>query len=354
MELYRPGGPQGALTRRSFVHLASNENPLGPSPRAVEALVQAAGGVHRYPEMFQTPLREALGATWGLPPEQLVVGNGVDQLIKLLAEAFLDPGQEAVFPAPSFSAYRQAALLVGGTPRAVALTDDRLDLAAMLRAVTERTRLVFICNPNNPTGTAVTAEPLRSFLRDLPGHALAVLDEAYAEYVEDPAFLSGLTLLREGRQLVTLRTFSKIYGLAGLRIGWAAGPENVAQALMKVREPFSVNRLAEVAAVAALEDAEHLERSRRLVAEGRAQLMAGLQALGYRPVPSQANFILVDVGEDSAQMALRLREQGILVRDGGPFGLTRQLRITVGTREENAALLVALGEVRTHEPVPTA
>lgn len=354
MELYRPGGPQGAQRQQSFVHLASNENPLGPSPRAVEALAQAAAGVHRYPEMFQTPLREALGARWGIEADRIMVGNGVDQLIKLLAEAFLDPGQQAVFPAPSFSAYRQATLLAGAVPRAVALVDNGLDLGGMLRAVDENTRLVFLCNPNNPTGTAVGAQALRAFLRDLAPHVLAVLDEAYAEYVEDPGFVSGLTLLRAGQELVVMRTFSKIYGLAGLRIGWAAGPAGVVQALLKVREPFSVNRLAEVAAIAALGDDAHLERSRRLVAEGRAQLMAGLAALGYQPVPSQANFILVDVGPDAVEVAVRLRDRGILVRDGRPFGLTRQLRITVGEREENAALLAALGEVRTGEPVTSA
>ncbi|MBX6377183.1 MAG: histidinol-phosphate transaminase [Clostridia bacterium] len=344
LEPYVPGTPMEAVRDRfgltDVVKLASNENPLGPSPRALQALAAAARELHRYPDASAWALRVAIGKHHGLPPDAVVASNGGDNCLTLVAQTFLEAGDEAVVPHPSFSAYAAVTRVAGARPVAVPLRDYACDLEAMARAVTSRTRVVFLGNPHNPTGAAVGEQELRVFLDRLPEHVLVVLDEAYAEYAEAPDFPRSAALVREGRPIAVLRTFSKVYGLAGLRLGYLLTPPPLAQVLQRVREPFSVSRLALAAGVAALDDREHLERSLRLNREGKELLLAGLRARGFRPLPSQANFLFFDAGRDD--LYERLLREGVIVRPGAAWGLPTWIRVTVGTPAENERFLSAL------------
>jgi histidinol-phosphate aminotransferase len=332
---YETGPPLEGLVR-----LSANENPLGPSPLAVEAIRAEAPRAHLYPDGGGTAVRGALARALGVPPEWIILGNGADELLALVAWAALEPGDEAVMPHPAFEPYASAVTLAGGTPVRSPLRDYRTDLADMARRVTALTKVVILCSPHNPAGTIVRRDELEGLLAALGADPpLVVLDEAYREFADDPKAADGLTLLPRCPTLVVLRTFSKIAGLAGLRIGYAVARPEVVGMLNRVRAPYNVNRLAQVAAVAALEDREHLERTRRLVREEREALRAGLARLGLRVPPSEANFLLVEVGERAGALREALRKEGILVRDGQAVGFPGHLRITVGTRETNARLL---------------
>ena len=342
---YQPGKPIEEVEReyglRGSIKLASNENPLGPSPRAVAALRAAIGDVHRYPDGGGFYLKQRLAEKLGVGADQVALGNGSNEILELLARSFLRPGADAVMSEQAFVVYASVVQAAAGIPRAVPLRDFTHDLDAMAAAVGKSTRLVFLGNPNNPTGTIYRRDAFERFLARIPRGVIIVADDAYAEYVEDPEYPRTLECHKPDRQLVTLRTFSKIYGLAGLRIGYGVGPAEVIAALDRIRQPFNVNSLAQTAALAALDDEEHVERSRRTNREGMRYLEHEFERLGLAYVPSQANFILVRVG-DGAAVYEKLLRQGVIVRPMAGYAFPEHVRVTVGTAEENERFVAAL------------
>lgn len=348
---YIPGKPAEEVKRElgitGAIKLASNENPLGPSPLALERLQRSFQHIHYYPDGRGYYLKQALAKKWEVKEEQLVISNGSDELLNLLTQAYLNPGEEAVMVYPTFSEYEFAVRKAGGTPKYIPLEGENFNynLEAVLGQLTEQTRLVFICSPNNPTGTIVDRREMEQFLDRLPSRLLVVLDEAYGEYVTDPDYGCSLDFIHQHRPLISIRTFSKIYGLAGLRIGYAIAPEKIASDLNRIREPFNVNSLAQAAALAALDDEQHLQSSLRLVEEGKLQLARGLAELGLTPVPSQANFYFVDVKAHSRKVFARLLQRGVIIRSGDIFGYPTCIRVTIGTEQQNRRFLEALAGV---------
>jgi len=356
VQAYVPGRPLSDLQRElgdiPITKLASNEGPYPPFPAALEAIAAASREQNLYPDPGAWALRDALGERHGIDPERIVVGNGMDSLIKLLCMALLDPGDELVMGWPSFISYRQGAMAEGATWTPVALRPDgAYDLDAVAGAIGPRTKIVAVVSPNNPTGGVVDNAALLDFLDALPPHVLPVLDEAYFEYLPAGSH-DGTALLRDGRYLVVMRTFSKAFGLAGLRVGWMAGPPGLAEALAPVRNAFDVNAVAQAAALASLSDAD-VELPRRMgeVRTERARMADGLRALGIDPLPSEANFVFVEVGEDRAAAIDRaLTTRGVIVRPTAGFGAPGGLRITVGTPDQNDRLLAAMREVLEETP----
>jgi len=346
---YVPGKPIEEVKRElgltEVLKLASNENALGPSPKAVQALQEAAATVGLYPDGSCSALKQALAAHWNLEPEQIIIGNGSDELIQFIGLTFLAPGDEVIQADPSFVRYEAAAILNQAKCLKVPLRNFTSDLEAMAARLTPRTKLIFVANPNNPTGTMNTRDEVERLLDRVPDHALVVLDEAYYEYVDDPDYPDSLQYVREGRNVIVLRTFSKIYALAGLRVGYGLARPDLIGYLNQVREPFNVNSLAQVAALASLQDPEQVERARRMNREGKEQLYRAFTELGLPYVPSQANFVLVDVKRDSRQVFAALLRRGVIVRTGDIFGLPTHLRVTVGKPEENERFIAALREV---------
>ena len=341
--IYQPGKPISHVAREfgldpaKIDKLASNENPLGPSPNALEAVAAALREMHLYPDGSCWELTGKLAARLGVGRDQLVFGNGSNEVLELVAHAFLGPDTEAVMGVNGFIVYKLSTLLMGAKPVEVPMPGFAHDLAAMRAAITPRTRVVWIASPNNPTGTANTEAELFAFVRSLPEHVLFVLDEAYAEYQDHAPDLRPL--IAEGRAVLCARTFSKIYGLAGLRVGYGYTRPDVAALLQRAREPFNVNSLAQAAAVAALDDADFVRRNRETNRAGLKQLMAGFRALGLPFVPSEANFIMVEVA-GAAQAFVFLQKRGTIVRPVG--GLPNHLRITVGTADQNERCLDGL------------
>ncbi len=343
--VYEPGKPIQYVARElgldpaTIIKLASNENPWGPSPRAVEAAKRAIEAGELYPDGGCFELRQKLAERHGLRPEQFVIGNGSNEVIELLGHVFVGPGDEVVMGAPAFVVYKLVTLLFGAKAVEVPLVNWRHDLAKIAAAITPRTKLVYVCTPNNPTGTANTEAELVAFVRGLPEHVIAVVDEAYAEFVERAPDLRPL--IAEGRKAVGLRTFSKIYGLASLRIGYGYASGELCALLNRVRQPFNVNAIAQAAALAALDDEAFAEKTARENRAGLAQLESGCAELGLEFVPSVANFMLVRVG-DGMRVFEALQRQGVIVRPVKSYGLAEWVRVTVGTREQNARLLSAL------------
>lgn len=348
---YVPGRPLAALERElggiAITKLASNECPHPPFPGAIAAMAEAAGGGNLYPDPGCWAVRDALAEHNGIDPGLITVGNGVDSLIKLLCMAFLDPHDEMIMCWPSFISHRQGAAMQGATWTPVRLDDGgAYDLDALAAAVTQATKLAVVVSPNNPTGGAVTAAALDRFLDALPPHVLPVLDEAYFEYLPAGSH-DGIALLREGRLLVVMRTFSKAYGLAGVRVGWMAGPPGLAEALSPVRNVFDVNAMAQAAALASVRDApdELPPRIAEVVAE-RTRMESGLRALGLAPLPSEGNFLYVEVGEERARaIDGALTARGVIVRPTGSFGAPGGLRISVGTPAQVDRLLAVMSDV---------
>lgn len=346
---YVPGTPieeaERRLGIRQVVKLASNENPLGPSPRAIEAVRSAAGRAHRYPDGSGFILRRALSGRLGVPMEQIVLGNGSTELLEILAKTLLPGGRTAVVSERAFIMYALAVRAMGSEPRIIPMRDDRHDLAAMAAACDAGTSLVYIGNPNNPTGTHVGRAALAAYFEVLPPHVLTVLDEAYRDYVDAPDYPDGLEALRRGRGVAVLRTFSKIHGLAGMRIGYAVTTPEVARALEAVRSPFNTSLVAQMAARAALEDQDHVVRSREANAVEKRFLE---EELGRRPVrltPSVANFLLIHLPLPGEEAYRRLLRQGVIVRPMETYGYDRSIRVSVGTRPENQRFLEALDAV---------
>jgi len=356
LEPYPPGKPVEELERElgitGAIKLASNENPLGPSPKAVAAMRAALENVNRYPDGGSFRLRAKLAARLGVEPGALVFGTGIDGIFEFLAKTFLGPGDEAVFAWPSFAMY--PIVVNGSGARSVTVPlDDGLahDLPAMRRAIGPRTRLVFVCNPNNPTGTSVGAAAFDAFVASLPADVVLAVDEAYGEYARRPDFPDALAWVKRRPGTIVLRTFSKIYGLAGLRVGYGIADPELVGFLERARHPFDVGLLGQIAAEAALDDLEHVERARRLNAEGMDYLVRELAALGFETWPSDANFVLARVAGPGLAASGRavydaLLHEGVIVRPVGAFGLTEHVRITVGLPEENARVVAALRKLR--------
>jgi histidinol-phosphate aminotransferase len=347
---YEPGKPveevQRELGLERVVKLASNEGPFPPFPAALEAIGRTERELNRYPDGGAFALRSALAERHGVAFEEVVVGGGADGVIDLLSQATLEPGDEIVCGWPSFPSYVLDALKLGAVPRKVPLRDHVYDLDAMLEAIGPRTKLVYVCHPNNPTGTANGRDELLAFLDSLPGHVLAVLDQAYFEYIDDPDYADGVAeAFTAGRPVVVLRTFSKIYGLAGLRVGYGIAPAAVVTATSKVRRAFDVTATAQAAALASLDDPTEIARRRALNREGRERLAALMRAHGLEPVePSLGNFLFAEVG-DGRDLFERLLREGVIVRPLAGFGAPEAIRVSVGTPEENELFGVALGHV---------
>lgn len=357
---YVPGKPVEEVERElkiRAVKLASNENPLGPSPLAVEAAQRALPDSNRYPDGGGFYLREKLSARHGVTMEQILLGMGSSELIDLAARALLNPEVEAVISEGSFPLYSISARGTGARLIEIPLREYAFDLEAMAAAITPATRLVYLANPNNPTGTMFTADELDRFLARVPQHVLVVLDEAYCDYVERSDYSRSTEIVRQAPNLLLLRTFSKVYGLAGIRIGYGFGPADLLAELNKLRTPFNTSSIAQAAALAALDDAEHVRRSVESNRAGLKQLASGLAALGVPFVPSVTNFLLVELGEDAKPVVDELLRHGVIVRPMGWMGFPNAIRVSVGTTEENQKFLAALGAVRAAArlapPVPS-
>ncbi len=346
---YKPGKPIEELEReygiKDSIKLASNENPLGPSPKAVKAMEAAVHRLHRYPDGSGYALTEKLSEKLGVGPETIVLGNGSDDVIGMLCRTLLAPCDEAVMTAPSFLMYEILVRSVGARPVFVPLNNLAVDLDAIVSAVTDRTRLVFINNPNNPTGTFICQDEFERFLKQLPPSLGVVLDEAYVEFARDPRCLDGLSLLEKNSQIAVLRTFSKAYGLAGIRIGYGVMAPELAELLHRIRQPFNTSLLAQEAAIAALDDKAFFERTLRLVATELDFLQQALKELGVSCFPTQANFFLIDVGRDADQVFEEMLKKGVIVRSMVSYGYPRYIRINTGTREENIRFLDAFEAV---------
>jgi histidinol-phosphate aminotransferase len=342
---YVPGKPIEELQRElglaRVIKLASNENPLGSSPKALAALSGGTSTLHRYPDGGAFRLRESLADCWKVTPDQVILGNGSDEILGLLARTFLAPGDEAVMADQTFVIYKMEVTAAHGKPVIVPLKQWRHDLPAMAGAITDRTRLLFVCNPNNPTGTMVSAAEVELLLSRVPAHVVIVFDEAYFEYVRSEQFPDSMSYVKQGRNVIVLRTFSKIYGLAGLRIGYGVATAEIINFLNRIRPPFNANSLAQCAALAALGDDEHVAQSRMANEAGLGQMIKGLTELGLVPVPSEANFVYVDIGRDGRAVFETLLREGVIVRhiEG------RMIRVTIGLEEENREFLAALKRV---------
>jgi len=349
LQPYQPGKPIEELERElgieNSIKLASNENPLGPSAKALAAAQDALRQMTLYPDALGFRLKKRLHEVYAIAPEQLTLGNGSNDLLELITRVFVNPGEEVIYSQYAFIVYALVSRAAGAKSIEVPAVDYGHDLAAMASAITPNTKLVFLANPNNPTGTAFTLDQLRQFLAQVPNSTLVVLDEAYTEYVEDSRLPDGLKLLDEYNNLIVTRTFSKAWGLAGLRVGFAAASSQITDLLNRVRQPFNDNIPALVAAEAVLDDQDYLQRSVALNRAGLQQLCTGLEALGIDYIPSYGNFVAVHFKDDAMPIYEALLRKGVIVRPLGIYKMPHHLRVSVGTESENQRFLDALIEV---------
>ena len=343
---YVPGKPIEEVKRElgltDLTKLASNENSNGPSPEAIRAIEAELENVFRYPDPSCTVLRGAMAMRLGVGEEMITLANGCDNIIYMIGAAFINEGDEVIMAEPTFPVYESVARIMGGMHVPVKLKNYTHDLDGMAERISPKTKLVFLCNPNNPTGTIVPKAALNRFLTHLPDHVVLVLDEAYFDYVSEKDYPDGISLLGGDLNLIALRTFSKIYGLAGLRIGFAVANGDLIGLMERVREPFPVNRVAQAAALAALRDEKHVERVLRTNEEGKAFLYGQFQRLNIDYVPTQANFIFVDFKRDSQEIHHALLKEGVIVRPGIIWDYPTSARITIGTMDENRRLIEKL------------
>jgi histidinol-phosphate aminotransferase len=345
---YEPGKPIEETARelnfnpRHIIKLASNENALGPSPRAILAMRSAVESTQLYPDGSGACLRDAIAIRLGLKRENLILGNGSNEIIELVAHAFLNRGDELVTPKYSFIAYKLVAQLFDAHTIEPATINFQVDLNTLLSAITSKTRVVFLANPNNPTGSLIDQKQMDTFIERVPDRIVIVLDEAYFEFLGNPP--DSLRYIRNGRNVVILRTFSKIHGLASLRVGYGLARSDVIEVLQKTRQPFNVNGIGQVAALAALDDTKHLKKSKHIVDVGRAYLEEQFRAMKLKFNPSAGNFVFVNVGDGSAVFK-KLLAMKIIVRPLGGYDLPEWLRITVGTMEQNEKCIAALNKV---------
>ena len=336
------GGKSKAEGISRVVKLSSNENPWGPSPKAVAAYQAESGNLHRYPDGGHLALREAIANANGLPAEQLICGSGSDELLGLLTHAYAGAGDEVLFTEHGFLMYRIYTLGNGATPVTAAEKNLTTDVDALLAAVTPRTKILFLANPNNPTGSVIPFSEIRRLRAALPPHVILGLDAAYSEYIDDTAYEAGESLVREGTNTVVFHTFSKIFGLPALRLGWAFAPADIIDVMNRVRSPFNVTAAALAAGIAAVNDKSYIADMRQKNAVERARLADAIAALGFPMVPSHTNFILVKFGDAVAAVNTFLAERGLIVREVAGYGLPEYLRISIGTTEENSMLIDAL------------
>ncbi len=346
--------PSTAAREPGIIRLDSNENPLGPSPRALEAMQRTLVDAHAYPDNDCSVLTEKLSERHGIPPEQILVTPGSTGMLTLLCHTLLAPGLNTVTSEKSFIVYGMAVRATGAALIETPTRSDGFDLAAIRAAINDRTRLVLLANPNNPTGTMLEVDELEQFIRDLPNHAVVVLDEAYYEFAAHFAgqrkveYSRSLTYLRQGASVVVLRTLSKAHGLAGLRIGYGLGPAELLSYCRHMQDTYSVSSVAQAAALAALDDEDHVARSVAHNAEQAQTLAAGLSELGFKVVPTWANFLYCDLGQDAAEVSRRLRDEGVSVRPLGAWGAPACIRVSIGTAQQNAKFLKAMRKI----PVP--
>ncbi|MBU0987727.1 MAG: histidinol-phosphate transaminase [Proteobacteria bacterium] len=343
---YIPGKPLEELEREygidDSIKLASNENPIGPSPMAVAAIKESTKKLNRYPDGSGHDLIRKISNHIGFSPQHIVLGNGSDEIIGMLAFAMLQPGDEVILPVPSFLMYEIMVRGSGATPVFVPLTSLSIDLEEIKKKITSKTRMIFLCNPNNPTGTVISKKDFENFIQEMPSEVIVVVDEAYIEFVRDQNCVKSFEYLDNITPLVTLRTFSKAYGLAGLRIGYGVMPVEIADILNRIRLPFNTNSLAQAGAGAALEDKIFLEKVISLVHEGLDFLYDALNSLGINYFPTQTNFFLIDVRKDADEIYEDMLRQGIIVRSMKSYGYPNYIRINVGLHEENVRFLKAL------------
>jgi histidinol-phosphate aminotransferase len=343
---YSPGKPLEELEREygivDSIKLASNENPLGPSPMAIEAIRRAMPKLNRYPDGSGYDLIQKISDHIGVSPQHIVLGNGSDEIIGMLAFAFLQPGDEVVLPNPSFLMYDIMVRGAGAVPIPVPLTSLSIDLDRILERITSKTRIIFLCNPNNPTGTIITKNVFHAFIKEIPDNIIVVVDEAYIEFVRDPNCAVSFEHMDAMKPLVALRTFSKVYGLAGLRIGYGVMPAAIADILNRIRLPFNANSLAQVGAGAALDDKGFIEKVISLIHEGLDFLYDGLDRLGIRYFPTQSNFFLIDVLKDADVIYENMLKQGVIVRSMKSYGYPNYIRVNVGLHDENVRFLQAI------------
>ena len=346
---YSPGKPLEELEREygisDSIKLASNENPLGPSPLAVKAIKDAIGRLNRYPDGSGHDLVKNIAEKLGVSTGNIVLGNGSDEIIGMLTRALLRPGDEAIMPYPTFLMYNIMVCCAGATPVEVPLKSLSVDLDGIRDRISSRTRMIFICNPNNPTGTVISKKDFKDFLQSIPNEVLLVVDEAYIEFVRDKSCAISIDYLDSGVALVMLRTFSKAYGLAGLRIGYGIMPQEIASLLNRVRQPFNANSLAQVGAGAALEDKAFLGKTVSLIHEGLDFLYTALDRMNIKYFPTQANFFLIDIGKDADEVFEKMLKQGVIVRSMTSYGYPNYIRINVGLHEENVRFLNALEKI---------
>lgn len=347
---YPPGKPLEELEReygiKNSIKLASNENPFGPSPLAVRAIRMSLTGLHRYPDGSGYYLTQIIADKFNVKPEQVVLGNGSNEIIEFLVKAFVRTGDEVITSHPSFLMYQKFVQVRGGENYVVPLKDMRHDLGMIAEMISEKTRLIFLDNPNNPSATVIPPGELYAFLSNVPEHVLVVLDEAYIDFVDEDLQVDIFSLINNSKNrcgVVSMRTFSKAYGLAGLRVGFGLMDAQVAACLHKVRQPFNINALALVGARAALQDSDFYEKTLKMTAQGKRYLMAEVDKLGCASQPSQTNFFLIDVRGDATVLYEAMLRKGVIVRSMKAYGFPGFIRINVGTEKENARFLDALG-----------
>ena len=348
IKTYQPGKPIEEVKRelglKDVVKMASNENPLGPSPKALAAMRKKLAEVNRYPEGGCFYLRQALARKLNVNPEQLIFGNGSDELIFLALRAFVDEGDEVVVAAPTFLIYEIASRIQGGKIKRVPTRYFKYDLKTMKQSVTRHTKIVFIANPDNPNGTYVTKYELDAFFKGLPESVIVFIDEAYFDFVSEKDYPNGLDYIAKGNVIVT-RSFSKSYGLAGLRVGYGVSKSGIIKYMESVRDPFNVNSVAQAAAVAALKDKKFLAKTKRLTQAGRKFFYSSFKKLGVRYIPSVTNFVLFEVGGDAPEVSRKLLKKGVIVRNMKAWGMDTFIRVTVGTEKENKRFIKELKKI---------
>ncbi len=346
---YVPGKPIDDVKRElgleRVIKLASNENPLGCSPMAKKAVTDMLENPALYPDGNCTELRNELSQVFGLKPQQFVFGAGSNEIISFIAQVFINPGDESIMPVPSFLWYEIAVRTMDGVVVEVPLKNHRHDLDAMKASITDKTKVIWLCNPNNPTGTLFTQEELLNFLKDVPKNIIVVLDEAYYEFVTDSAYPQSVPLLESYPNLIILRTFSKVYGLASLRVGYGMTSIEIAGYLNRVRPPFNINTLAQAAALASIRDSEFKQRSHESNRAGKEYLYEQFTQMGLEYIPTETNFMMVNVRTDGMEVFRKLLQKGVIIRFDPGFGMPEWIRVTIGTQEENEIFIDALKAV---------
>jgi len=334
--------PGKSPTEPGIIKLASNENPFGPSPKALEAIAKEAKALHIYPDQKSVLLREALANKFKVDEGSIIVGNGSDEIMQIAAATFLKAGEEVVISKNTFSIYEFVTRLLDGRPAFVDLKDYAQDLDALAKAVTSKTKMVFLCNPHNPTGTTFTAKELDAFIKKVPNHILVVIDEAYMEFSDSNELPDSLKHVREGKNVIVLRTFSKYYGLAGLRVGYGIAPKELINYMFRAKLPFNVGRLAQAGAKAALDDKEFTDKTYQGNLEGKKYLYAELDKLELTYKKTQSNFIFVDLKRSADQLFMEMMRQGVILRPLTSFGLPQAIRVSIGTKEQNEKFVTTL------------